>query len=279
MPATARGRRPQRHVLPPASARAASRKGSASQPTSAILDETGITIVGPKAGRGVRHFRFLQHPRRDLAGTCRKLVAVVAQSGAICLHPAPSTLGFKAAYRLCGGQIGCKVSDFITFCGSARTSWCFTSRRARRRAFCCGAARAQNGKTVVAVKIGAQSARAFALAHTGSLAGTAEVFEAFARAGPLVSLRTRSHRVLAAARRGGGNIAVMTTWARSATSSPKPTAPRHARDPVGTTHGAAQGAAQSDITNPLDTKRTIPTAPCAARLDARGKPELTSPAR
>ena len=46
-----------------------------------------------------------------------------------------------------------------------------------------------NGKTVLAMKIGAsETARAFALAHTGSLAGSSEAFEAVAAAAGVVRL-------------------------------------------------------------------------------------------
>ena len=48
-----------------------------------------------------------------------------------------------------------------------------------------------NGKIVVAVKIGgSESSRAAALAHTGSLAGSAQVFEAIAGAAGVVYFPT-----------------------------------------------------------------------------------------
>src|SRR5262249_10239044 len=135
-----------------------------------------------------------------------------------------------------------------------------------------------NGKAVIAVKIGgSETARAFALAHTGSLAGPAEVFAAFAAAAGIVNVLTLEDAIEAveflarAPLPRGRNIAVMTNSgalrnliAEAAERTGAQLAPL---SPA--TLGALRAALdQDDITNPLDSKRTIPTAQYVACLDA-----------
>ena len=94
------------------------------------------------------------------------------------INRAVNELGLKIAYfASCGGQIGCKVSDFIDYFADQpelRVILCYIEAIPDAAHFLDAARRARaNGKTVVAVKIGgSESARAFALAHTGSLAGS-----------------------------------------------------------------------------------------------------------
>jgi acetate---CoA ligase (ADP-forming) len=212
-------------------------------------------------------------------------IAVVAQSGAICasINRAINELGLKVGYfASCGGQIGCKISEFIDYFAvqpELEVVLCYIEAIPDAAHFLAAARRArENGKTVVAVKIGgSESARAFALAHTGSLAGTAEVFEAFAGAAGVVrflSLEDAIEAVEFLARcplPRGGNIAAVTN------SGALRNLITEAADRCGATLVPLSAATlralrtaldQDDITNPLDTKRTIPTPRYLACLDA-----------
>ncbi len=123
-------------------------------------------------------------------------VAIAAQSGAICasLNRAINELGLKVGYfASCGGQIGCTVGDFVDYFAvqpELKVILCYIEGVPDAAHFLAAARRAHaNGKTVLAIKIGgSESARAFALAHTGSLAGSTEAFEAVAATAGVVRL-------------------------------------------------------------------------------------------
>src|SRR5262249_56248567 len=119
-----------------------------------------------------------------------------AQSGAICasLNRAINELGLKVGYfASCGGQIGCTVGDFVDYFAvqpELKVILCYIEGVPDAAHFLAAARRAHaNRNTVLAINIGAsESARAFALAHTGSLAGSTEAFEAVAATAGVVRL-------------------------------------------------------------------------------------------
>src|SRR5262245_22409226 len=251
----------------------------------ALLKETGLTIVGPNCmGVASGKSNFCSIPDETLQELKESPVAVVAQSGAICasLNRAINELGLKVAYfASCGGQIGCKLSDFIDYYAvqpELQVVLCYIESIPDAAHFLAAARRAHdNGKTVVAVKIGAsETARRFALAHTGALAGTAEVFEACAAAAGVVRLTSIEDAIeavefLARSKRPRGpNIAAVTNSGalRNLIVEAADRAGATLASLSASTRDALRGVLdQSDITNPLDTKRTIPTAQYEGCLD------------
>ena len=84
-----------------------------------VLADTGLTIVGPNCmGVACGKSNFCSIPDETLQELAESPVAIAAQSGAICasLNRSINELGLKVGYfASCGGQIGCKVSDFIDY--------------------------------------------------------------------------------------------------------------------------------------------------------------------
>ncbi|MEA2938286.1 MAG: hypothetical protein QOC56_1790 [Alphaproteobacteria bacterium] len=250
-----------------------------------ILAATGVTIVGPNCmGVACGHNGFVTIPDETLQALAPSPVAVAAQSGAICasINRTLNDLGLKIGYfASCGGQIGCKISDFIDYFAvqpELKVILCYVEAVPDAAHFLDAARRARaHGKTVVAVKIGgSDQARAFALAHTGSLAGSAEVFGAFAAAAGVVRLASLEDAIEAveflarAPLPRGHNIAAMTNSGalrNLITEAAERAGARLVGLSAATQAALRQALGQADITNPLDTKRTIPTAQYAACLD------------
>jgi acyl-CoA synthetase (NDP forming) len=252
----------------------------------AVLDDTGLTMVGPNCmGVACGKSNFCSIPDETLQELADSPVAVVAQSGAICasINRAINELGLKVSYfASCGGQIGCKISDFIDYFAvqpELKVILCYIEGIPDAAHFLAASRRARhNGKTVIAVKIGAsETARTFALAHTGSLAGTAEAFDAYAAAAGivrLVSIEDAIEAVEFLARSPmprGPNIAAVTN------SGALRNLITEAADRTGATLAPLSDATrealrnaldQDDITNPFDTKRTIPPSQYVACIDA-----------
>jgi acetyltransferase len=251
-----------------------------------VLNNTGLTVVGPNCmGVACGASRFATIPDETLQALAPSSVAVVVQSGAMCasINRAINDLGLKVAYLAsCGGQIGCTLSDFIDYFSGQpelRVILCYIEAVPDAGRFLDAARRARaNGKTIVAVKIGgSDEARASALAHTGSLAGSAEVFAAFAAAAGVIRFLSfedaiESVEFLARAPLPKGrNVAVMTN------SGALSSLVTEAAQRTGTTLASLSDTTvsllrvtleQPDIANPLDTKRTIPTPQYVACLDA-----------
>src|SRR5262245_2891403 len=252
----------------------------------AVLKETGLTIVGPNCmGVACGRSSFCSIPDETLQELAESPVAIAAQSGAICasLNRAINELGLKVGYfASCGGQIGCKVSDFIDYFAAQpelKVILCYIEGVPDAASFLAAARRAyENGKTVLAIKIGAsETVRDFALAHTGSLAGNTAAFEAVAATAGvvrLVSIEDAIEAVELVARcrpPRGPNIAAVTN------SGALRNLIAEAADRTGATLATLSEATraalsealkQADITNPLDTKRTIATSQYMAGLDA-----------
>src|SRR5262245_3466154 len=252
----------------------------------ALLAETDLTIVGPNCmGVACGKSNFCSIPDETLQELKERPVAIAAQSGAICasLNRAINELGLKVGYfASCGGQIGCTVGDFVDYFAvqpELKVILCYIEGIPDAPRFLAAARRAHaNGKTVLAIKIGAsESARAFALAHTGSLAGSTEAFEAVAATAGVVRLASLEDAIEAielvarchpprhprvAAVTNSGALRNLIAEAAERTGVPLATL----SDP--TRAALSETLKQSDITNPLDTKRTIATSQYVACLDA-----------
>jgi acetate---CoA ligase (ADP-forming) len=251
-----------------------------------VLEDTGLTIVGPNCmGVACGKSSFCSIPDETLQELKESPVAIAAQSGAICasLNRAINELGLKVGYfASCGGQIGCTVSDFIDYFAvqpELKVILCYIEGVPDAAHFLAAARRAHaNGKTVLAIKIGAsESARAFALAHTGSLAGSTEAFEAVAATAGVVRLASIEDAIeaieLAARCRppGGPRVAAVTNSGalrNLITEAAERTGTALAALSDTTRAALSDALKQSDITNPLDTKRTIATSQYVACLDA-----------
>jgi acetyltransferase len=258
-----------------------------------IIEETQLTIVGPNCmGVACGDSGFCSIPDETLQELGQSPIAIVAQSGAMCtsLNRALNELDLKVSYfASCGGQIGATAGEFIEYFAARpelRLILCYLEGIPDPLQFFAAARLArEHAKVVVAVKIGASaSARAFALAHTGALAGSAEVFEAFAAAAGVARFDSIEDAIEASAYLArcplprGGNIAVMTSSGalrnliaeaaeRAGVALPSLT--------EATSRALREILAQSDITNPLDTKRTVSAVQYAACLDAlAGAPEI-----
>src|SRR5882724_8924617 len=237
----------------------------------AALDDTGLTIVGPNCmGVACGRSHFCSIPDETLQELAESPVAIAAQSGAICasLNRSINELGLKVGYFV----------DYFAVQPELKVILCYIEGIPDAPRFLAAARRARaNGKTVLAIKIGAsESARAFALAHTGSLAGSTEAFEAVAATAGVVRLASIEDAIeaieLAARCRParGPRVAAVTNSgalrnliAEAAERTGTPLAALSDR-----TRAALQEALkQSDITNPLDTKRTIATSQYVACLD------------
>jgi acetyltransferase len=252
----------------------------------AVLAKTGLTIVGPNCmGVACGKSHFCSIPDETLQELAESPVAIAAQSGAICasLNRAINELGLKVGYLAsCGDQIGCTVSDFIDYFAAQpelKVILCYIEGIPDAAHFLAAARRAHaNGKTVLAIKIGAsESARAFALAHTGSLAGSTEAFEAVAATAGVVRLACLEDAIegieLVARCRppSGARVAAVTNSGalRSLIAEAAERTGTSLATLSDTTRSAlSQALKQSDITNPLDTKRTISTGQYVACLDA-----------
>ncbi len=250
----------------------------------AFLNDSGLTAVGPNCmGVGSGKSGFTTIPDETLQEFAPSPIAVVSQSGAMStsINRAINALGHKVALLVsCGNQIGCKASDVIDYCADQsdlRVILCYIESVPDPDRFLDAARHArQNGKAVVAVKIGgSEAARASALAHTGALAGSSAVFEVFASAAGIIRLNSLEDAVEAVeflARsplpRGDG-IALMSISGalRSLmTEAADRAGARLARFSAGTRKALADALGVADVDNPVDTKRTLPSEQYASCL-------------
>jgi acetate---CoA ligase (ADP-forming) len=251
-----------------------------------VFAETGLTALGPNCmGVACGRSNFCTIPDETLQPLGRSPVAVISQSGALCasINRAINELGLQVGYLIsCGNQIGRSIADFIDyFAGDAevRVLLCYIEAVPDAARFLEAARRARaNGKVVVAVKIGgSDAARASALAHTGSLAGRAEVFNAYASAAGIVRLASLEDAIEAVeflARaplpRGHAIAAVTNSGALRSliTEAADRTGAALAALSPSTREALVAALDQPDADNPLDTKRTIPAEQYAACLKA-----------
>ncbi len=250
----------------------------------AFLNDSGLTAVGPNCmGVGSGKSGFTTIPDETLQEFAPSPIAVVSQSGAMStsINRAINALGHKVALLVsCGNQIGCKASDVIDYCADQsdlRVILCYIESVPDPDRFLDAARHArQNGKAVVAVKIGgSEAARASALAHTGALAGSSAVFEVFASAAGIIRLNSLEDAVEAVeflARsplpRGDGMALMSISGALRSlmTEAADRAGARLARFSAGTRKALADALGVADVDNPVDTKRTLPSEQYASCL-------------
>jgi acyl-CoA synthetase (NDP forming) len=153
------------------------------------IDAAGLAVSGPNCmGNLAASARMMTIPDDRIVTLERGPAAIVGQSGGIVMsiHRALIARGVVAGYAVTSGnEIGLNMADYIRYFADdpdVRAIACFIESiksPANFRAACAYARDA--GKPVVAVKIGgSEESRKAALAHTGSLAGSLDCFDAVA---------------------------------------------------------------------------------------------------
>ncbi|MPZ37956.1 MAG: hypothetical protein GEU95_07805 [Rhizobiales bacterium] len=249
------------------------------------IERTGIAVIGPTCmGVACGAANFSTVPDESLQPLMPGPVAIAVQSGAMAtvINRAVNDLGLQPAFLAsCGSQIGCKISDFIDYFATVpelRVILCYIEGVPDTERFLEAARRARaNGKAIVAVKVGAsESSRAAALAHTGSLAGSAEAFDAVAGSAGVIRFSSFEEAIEAVeflARLPlprGRNIAVMSN--SGALRSLITEAAERTGATLATLSDATQASLgaileQATVSNPLDTIRTISTKQYTACID------------
>ena len=242
-----------------------------------ILQRGNIAAIGPNCmGLAVGASNFSTVPDEQHAKLQPGPVAAMTQSGMLAQTVGRGLMdaGLQLSHLLsCGNQTGLSIADFIDYLADdplLRVIVCYIEAVPDAQKFLSAARKARdNGKTVVAVKIGgSEEVRKAALAHTGSLAGSLEAFDAYAREAGIVRVDSLEDVIEAAKflsrmpRPKGKRIAVMTnsgalkslmTQAAEACGVPLPK--------LLPATGEALLAAMPDAepSNPYDCKRTIPS--------------------
>jgi acetyltransferase len=150
---------------------------------------TGIAVSGPNCmGNLAAPSRMMTIPDDRITSLDRGPVGIVGQSGGIvmAIHRALLARGVTTGYAVTSGnEIGLNMADYIRYLAEdpdIRVIACFIESIKQPAAFrrACEYAR-DAGKPVVAIKIGgSEESRKAALAHTGSLAGSLQCFDAVA---------------------------------------------------------------------------------------------------
>ena len=227
---------------------------------------------------------FSTVPDESLQKPMPSPVAIAVQSGAMAtvINRAINDLGLKTGYLAsCGSQLGCRISDFIDYFATIpelRVILCYIEGVPDPAHFLEAARRARaSGKTIVAVKVGAsETSRAAALAHTGSLAGSAEAFDAVAGSAGVIRFNSfedaieaveflarlplpHGHRMAVMSNSGALRSLITEAAERSGATLAA----------LSDATAASLGAAleQPKVSNPLDTIRTIPEKQYRACLD------------
>jgi acyl-CoA synthetase (NDP forming) len=249
------------------------------------IARTGITVIGPTCmGVACGAANFSTVPDESLQQPMPSPVAIAVQSGAMAtvINRAINDLGLKTGYLAsCGSQLGCRISDFIDYFATVpelRVILCYIEGVPDPLHFLEAARRARaNGKTIVAVKVGAsETSRAAALAHTGSLAGSAEAFDAVAGSAGVIRLNSfedaieaveflarlplpRGRRMAVMSNSGALRSLITEAAERSGATLAA------LSDATAASLGAILG--QPKVSNPLDTIRTIPEKQYAGCLN------------
>jgi acetate---CoA ligase (ADP-forming) len=241
------------------------------------LRSSGIAAVGPNCmGLAVGRAKFCTFPGEWIEPLAPGPVAVLAQSGALAQmwSRGLSNAGLTLAYLIsCGNQIGLTFADYIDYLADdpdLRVITCYIESVLDAPRFLAAADKAsRNGKSLVVVKAGgSEAARGAALAHTGSLAGSIDVFDAFARDVGIVRVDLLEDVVEAAAyfarakRPCGRGVGVMTY--SGAVKSLVMEAAGHFGLQLAplvpeTSARLREALAGSDAANPLDTKNPLRT--------------------
>lgn len=242
------------------------------------LETTGIAAVGPNCmGLAVGRSKFCTFPDEQIEPLVAGSVAALTQSGMLAQTFSRGLVdaGLSLAYLIsCGNQTGLTFADYIDYLADdpdLRVIACYIESVIDGRKFLAAAAKARrNGKSIVVVKAGgSEAARKAALAHTGSLAGSTEVFDTFAHDVGIIRVDTLEDVVEAAAylarmqRPRGRGVCIMTNSGalKSLTIDAAgrfgvelaPLAPE-------TSVRLREALADADCSNPFDTKRTLRTA-------------------
>ena len=242
-----------------------------------LLVQYGIAATGPNCmGCASGVGRFCTFPDEQVEILAPGPVASLTQSGALAQTFARgiADAGLTLAYLVSlGNQTGLTFADYIEHLAGdpdLRVITCYIESVKDGGRFLRAAAKARDaGKHVIAVKAGgSEEARKATLAHTGSLAGSTAVFDAFAadvgilRVDALEDMIEAAEFLSKARRPGGRRVAVMTN-SGALKSLMTEAAERYgvafaALDPE---TGPKLKAAlhDADVANPFDTKRTIRT--------------------
>ena len=154
-----------------------------------LIADSGLAVSGPNCmGNMAGGHRLLTVPDDRMGEIGSGPVAIVGQSGGIttALYRALADRGTRAGYIvMTGNELGLTTADFIRYFTADEDTKVIVSFVETVKDpddfldACRGAQKA--GKPIVMFKIGGSAAsRAAALAHTGSLAGALEVFDAVA---------------------------------------------------------------------------------------------------
>lgn len=154
-----------------------------------VIAETGLAVSGPNCMGNICAKSRLVTMTEDRALTLRQgPVALVGQSGGMLLYlnVALEERGINAEYLITSGnEAGLSIPDYVAFFADQPELKVIVlyieaiSDLEKFKAACRMARMA--GKSIVAVKLGqSEQGRAAAMAHTGSLAGTMEAFDAVA---------------------------------------------------------------------------------------------------
>jgi acyl-CoA synthetase (NDP forming) len=244
---------------------------------SDILDTYSIAATGPNCmGLAVGRSKFCTFPDEQVEPLAPGPVAALTQSGMLAQTVSRGIVdaGLTLAYLISlGNQTGLTFADYISHLADdpeLRVITCYIESVIDGPRFLAAAEKArQNGKAVVVVKAGgSEAARAATLAHTGSLAGSTEVFDAFSRRAGIVRVDTLEDMIEAAAflarlpRPKGRRIAVMTN-SGAMKSLLTDAADRHdvilAPLTQETERRILAALPDADVGNPFDTKRTLST--------------------
>jgi acetate---CoA ligase (ADP-forming) len=250
------------------------------------LTRSGIAAVGPNCmGLAVGRSKFATIPDEHLDIVQRGSAALVAQSGMLMqtLRRGIESGGASLSYLIsCGNQIGLTFADYILHLSTdddVRVIACYIEGIPDVPAFFEAVRKArQSGKTVVVTKIGgSENSRRAALAHTGSLSGSLQAFDVFAREEGIVRAETIEDLVESciflsrAPRPRGRKIGLITnSGALKALATEAGEALNVSfADLSRTTSGAITAAVPDlDVSNPLDTKRTLSTRQYIATVEA-----------
>src|SRR5262245_34032448 len=153
------------------------------------IDSAGIAVSGPNCmGNLAAPARMMTIPDDRITTLECGPVGIVGQSGGIvmAIHRALMARGVTAGYAVTSGnEIGLNMADYIRYLADdpdIRAIACFIEAIKDPQAFRTACEHACDaGKPVIAVKIGgSEESRRAALAHTGSLAGSLQCFDAVA---------------------------------------------------------------------------------------------------
>jgi acetyltransferase len=156
---------------------------------AAVIAETGLGVSGPNCMGNVCAKSRLVTLTEDRPLAVRTgPVALVGQSGGmmIFINAALEERGIWAQYLITSGnEAGLSVPDYLAFFADQpdlKVIIIYVEAIANRQRFAAACRLARTaGKEIVAVKLGqSEAGRTAAMAHTGSLAGSVEVFDALA---------------------------------------------------------------------------------------------------